>query len=64
MRVRIPDKKRRIVDVTISDLCTKCARFDRTTRRGTPRRTRDGVDVWDNPCGHVDEYADVLRERP
>jgi len=28
--------------------------------------TEDGwnmsVDRWDNPCGHVDKYADVLRE--
>lgn len=38
-------------------------------RRGRPKNTRqhdDGatyyVHTWDNPCGHVDQYAAVVRE--
>lgn len=60
MVVTIPGPDRRPVTVTIPDLCPQCARFGRTTRRGVPRRRKDGVDVWDNPCGHVDYYRDLV----
>jgi hypothetical protein len=52
--------------VTISALCQVpgCG-----TRRGEPRGHNscdDGayywVQVWDNPCGHVDRYEDVIAE--
>jgi hypothetical protein len=50
--------------VTISAFCPTCG-----ARRGEPRGLNscdDGafywVQVWDNPCGHVDYYADVLAE--
>lgn len=50
--------------VTISALCPRCG-----GRRGEPRGLNqhdDGawywVQVWDNPCGHVDMYTDVVRE--
>lgn len=50
--------------VEIADACPVCG-----GQRGTPRPYRfceDGewlvVDRWDNPCGHVDSYADCWRE--
>lgn len=50
--------------VEIPDTCPKCGGL-----RGKPvQRTyaEDGqfltVDTWENPCGHVDKYADVLNE--
>lgn len=50
--------------VTISAFCRSCGQ-----RRGEPRGLNscdDGayywVQVWDNPCGHVDMYVDVLAE--
>lgn len=50
--------------VDIAETCPKCGYL-----RGEPKRTRfcdDGeyyeVDVWKNPCGHVDSYKDVYFE--
>lgn len=50
--------------VTISTTCPKCG-----GPRGTPRpyTFHDNgdwhtCDRWENPCGHVDKYDDVLRE--
>jgi hypothetical protein len=50
--------------VEIADTCPECG-----GPRGEPRSKRqheDGewysVDVWDNPCGHVDAYVDVIKE--
>lgn len=50
--------------VTIGTHCPECGE-----RRGEPvwqSYWEDGepyaVHNWDNPCGHVDMYADVLRE--
>jgi hypothetical protein len=50
--------------VTISALCPRCG-----GRRGEPtglNQCDDGafywVQVWSNPCGHVDMYADVVVE--
>jgi len=50
--------------VTISAFCTVCG-----GRRGEPgnlNQCDDGahysVDVWTNPCGHTDEYSDVVAE--
>lgn len=50
--------------VTISAFCPICG-----GHRGEPRganQVDDGawywVQVWDNPCGHVDYYANVLAE--
>ncbi|MGV9818389.1 hypothetical protein [Nocardia xishanensis] len=50
--------------VTISANCPRCGQ-----RRGEPRglnQVDDGahywVQVWINPCGHVDMYADVVVE--
>jgi hypothetical protein len=50
--------------VTISAYCPRCVE-----RRGTPSNLNqcdDGayysVDVWKNPCGHVDAYAAVVKE--
>lgn len=48
----------------IADTCPKCG-----GPRGEPRNMNqvdDGcfysVDVWDNPCGHIDRYVDVIAE--
>ena len=53
-----------IREVTISARCPRCSNL-----RGEPEQTsqhEDGVsysvDVWHNPCGHVDMYADVVDE--
>lgn len=50
--------------VTISDTCPVCG-----GKRGTPKGhnfCEDGewfnVDIWDNPCGHIDKYKDVYFE--
>jgi hypothetical protein len=50
--------------IEISSNCPKCGQ-----PRGKPYNynfCEDGewfsVDRWDNPCGHVDYYGDVLRE--
>lgn len=50
--------------VEIATTCPVCG-----GERGKPRNLNqcdDGahysVDVWDNPCGHVDLYADVVVE--
>lgn len=53
-----------VVTVEIADACPVCG-----SPRGRPRPYRGSgngepyeVDVWDNPCGHVDQYATVLNE--
>jgi hypothetical protein len=50
--------------VTISAFCPVCG-----GRRGEPQDLKqhdDGVSywvqIWDNPCGHVDLYEDVVKE--
>lgn len=50
--------------VEISDNCPVCG-----SKRGTPRGhhfCEDGewftVDIWDNPCGHLDMYKDCYKE--
>lgn len=50
--------------VTIPRACPTCG-----ARRGEPRNlnqyedgARFSVDVWTNPCGHLDTYAAVLGE--
>ena len=50
--------------VTISDYCPKCG-----SKRGVPYKgfSYDGsrrltVDLWNNPCGHVDKYSDIRQE--
>lgn len=55
---------RRIVRVTVPWTCLECGE-----PRGEPynlNMAEDGdyfsVDVWDNPCGHIDKYNDVLAE--
>ena len=52
------------VTIEINDHCPKCGR-----KRGKPypyRFCEDGewftVDKWDNPCGHIDYYKDVIKE--
>lgn len=49
------------ITVEISDYCPKCG-----GARGTPKGYNfyeDGetyhVDIWDNPCGHIDKYRDI-----
>ena len=53
-----------LATIDIPDTCTVCG-----GPRGEPRMQRqceDGewfdVSRWDNPCGHVDAYRDVLKE--
>ncbi|OMC00343.1 hypothetical protein A5733_04325 [Mycobacterium sp. NS-7484] len=50
--------------VTIAAACPRCG-----ARRGTPQGLRqcdDGafywVQVWHNPCGHIDYYDNVISE--
>jgi hypothetical protein len=50
--------------LTIADTCPRCG-----GPRGEPSNLNEcddgayySVDVWTNPCGHVDLYADVVRE--
>jgi hypothetical protein len=74
VNVRIRDRSREtwgyglltpaIRTVTIADTCPTCG-----GPRGEPRNLNqcdDGefysVDVWDNPCGHIDTYASVAKE--
>ena len=72
MKVRIPTcdpilhpgEYRRVIEVEISDNCPKCG-----GARGKPEvgYTYDGsiriiVDIWENPCGHIDKYEDVWKE--
>lgn len=52
------------VTVTIAATCPVCGE-----PRGTPTRRlfcEDGewydLDVWENPCGHLDRYQDVYAE--
>lgn len=52
------------VKATISAFCPRCG-----MRRGAPRGLNscaDGanywVEIWDNPCGHLDIYPDVIKE--
>ncbi len=52
------------VTVTISDRCPVCG-----GKRGEPQSysfCEDGewysIDQWQNPCGHVDKYVNVLKE--
>jgi len=54
----------RIQEVNISDKCPKCS-----GPRGVPygyNFVEDGQGFhchkWDNPCGHIDMYEDVLKE--
>lgn len=54
----------RIVTVEISDKCPTCGE-----KRGKPyghNFCEDdewyNCDKWDNPCGHIDYYPDVLKE--
>ncbi|MET9321906.1 hypothetical protein ABZX75_17190 [Streptomyces sp. NPDC003038] len=55
-----------IVTVTISTLCPVCGGPRGWDTVRPHRFHEDGewlvVDCWDNPCGHVDAYAAVLRE--
>ena len=53
-----------ILAVTISDNCPVCGE-----QRGKPYNhifCEDGewysCDKWENPCGHIDYYRDVLKE--
>jgi DNA-binding NarL/FixJ family response regulator len=52
--------------VTIPVVCPKCGGPRGVDTVRTQRFCEDGewysVDRWDNPCGHVDMYADVLCE--
>lgn len=75
MRVRVRDRAAEspwgvgltnpvVQTITISSSCPRCA-----GPRGAPHNlntcddgARYAVDVWDNPCGHVDSYVDVLLE--
>jgi len=72
MKVRVIDRSNwgrpgpypQIVSVTISDRCPIC-----NGPRGEPRNHNffengdaHSCDRWDNPCGHVDRYEDVLLE--
>lgn len=50
--------------ITISATCPRCG-----SERGKPQnlnQAEDGahysVDVWTNPCGHIDAYVDVVKE--
>lgn len=52
------------ITVEIADNCPRCG-----LKRGVPswiRQCEDGdwydVNVWKNPCGHVDMYRDVYKE--
>lgn len=67
--VRIPSAEpvggwRQVLEVTVPWVCPACG-----GPRGEvcPTLAHDGrhpmhVDAWDNPCGHLDLYADVERE--
>ncbi|WP_444956765.1 hypothetical protein [Microbulbifer sp. ZKSA002] len=76
MQVTIPDRKAQeknwgttasqipLKTMEISDNCPKCG-----GPRGIPYRHNfyeDGetysVSKWDNPCGHIDKYRDVINQ--
>ena len=51
-------------EVTISKICPRCG-----SKRGKPKLIRQYdngdyryIHTWDNPCGHVDKYSEVLKE--
>ncbi len=53
-----------IVEVEISDFCPICGE-----KRGEPKNYNFyendesfSCDTWNNPCGHIDFYKDVLEE--
>jgi hypothetical protein len=55
---------RHTLDIEISDKCPVCG-----GKRGKPYGYNfydDGdwfwVNRWDNPCGHLDKYADCIKE--
>lgn len=52
------------VDVEIDWICPVCGQPRGEIKKGF---SYDGslrlvVDTWQNPCGHIDKYADVRRE--
>jgi len=53
-----------VTTVTIPAVCPRCGgpRGEARTLRQHEDGTTYFVDVWDNPCGHVDLYEDVVRE--
>ncbi|WP_327415479.1 hypothetical protein [Streptomyces sp. NBC_01233] len=55
-----------IVTVTVAARCPQCGGPRGWDTVKTSRITEDGehyyADAWSNPCGHLDLYADVLRE--
>lgn len=50
--------------VTISAFCSICGehRGEPTNLNQVDDGERYSVDVWTNPCGHTDEYTDVVAE--
>ncbi len=53
-----------VITVEISDYCQQCGK-----KRGLPydhQQYIDGatysVNRWDNPCGHIDYYPEVIKE--
>ena len=50
--------------VNIADTCPVCGgpRGKRYHHRFHETGEWYNVDRWDNPCGHVDKYRDVLKE--
>lgn len=54
-----------LVTIEISDTCPKCG-----AKRGVKRweglsydgSQRLNVDQWENECGHIDKYSDVITE--
>lgn len=50
--------------VTISAQCPRCGgpRGEARNVNQVDDGVRYSVDVWHNDCGHVDMYADVVRE--
>lgn len=66
--VRIPtadliDGWRRIIEVEVPWTCPTCGgpRGEVRPAIAYDGRHRMHVDGWENPCGHVDKYADVER---
>ena len=51
-------------EVEISGTCPVCGgpRGEPNSRRTSEEGMVFDVDVWRNPCGHVDKYRDVLVE--
>lgn len=54
----------RVTTVTIAKVCPKCGgpRGDARPGRVIEDGEHHAVSNWDNPCGHVDQYSDVLIE--